>query len=424
MIVYPIIICVIFILIKVFEFYLEFINLKHLEKHGSEIPLGFEDVIDQDKLNKIKCYTIEKTRFGIISSCYDALILLIFIFSGLLGVYNSWILSFHMSFIPTGILFFLIIIFAHTLLQIPFDLYRSFRIEKKYGFNSLTLKLWFKDFIKSIIITTLLIVVLCAGALYVVSVSVNLWWLWVWILFFVFTIFMMYISPYVLEPLFNKFEPIQNESLLDSLQNLMKNVGIKISKVLKMDASKRTKHTNAYFSGIGNVKRIVLFDTMLEKMSHDEIISIVAHEAGHWKKKHIIKTIIMFEIISLVIFFFAYLLLRNDVILVLFNSAVPSVNNVLLLFPLKVFLLQFLLGIILFPISPVFHVFSRKNEKEADKFAVELTGTPKYMVNALVKLSADNLSNLHPHPFYSSFYYSHPSVLERIQYLKSLKDIP
>ena len=200
----------------------------------------------------------------------------------------------------------------------------------------------------------------------------------------------------------------------------MKKVGIKVSKVLKMDASKRTKHTNAYFSGIGNVKRIVLFDTMLEKMTSDEILSVVAHEGGHWKKKHIIKNIILFEVVSLIFFFVAYKLVDSNFLLLLFNINIGYSVADIYLFPVKIFLLQFLLGIVMFPFSPAFHVLSRIFERQADRFAVELIGTPDSLIEALIKLSADNLSNLHPHPFYSAFYYSHPCVQERIKFLRSL----
>ena len=415
-----IIIFVAYILIKFFGYFLEYLNYKHLKKFGSDIPEGFEQVIDQEKLNKIKNYTIEKICFGIFSSVYDAAILLVFIFAGLLGIYNNWLLGLKLPFIISGILFFLILTYAHTLLQLPFSLYSTFKLEKKYGFNTMTIKLWVSDLLKTLLISTILLSVLCAGALYLVSISPALWWLWVWGLFFLFTVFIMYISPYVLEPLFNKFEPVENEELSSSLRGLMKKVGIKLTKVLRMDASKRTKHTNAYFSGIGHVKRIVLYDTMLEKMTTNEILSVVAHEGGHWKKKHILKNIVLFEAISLVFFFVAYKLVESNFLLLLFNIDAGHSINALYLFPAKIFLLQLLLGIVMFPFSPMFHVLSRVFEKQADRFAVNLVGTPDYLVDALIKLSADNLSNLHPHPFYAAFHYSHPDIQKRIAYLKRM----
>ena len=412
-----------YILIKNFEYGLEYLNYTYLKKFGSDIPEGFEKVITQGKLDKIKDYTIEKIRFGIFSSVYEAVILLIFLFSGLLNLYSRWLIGLNLPFIISAILFFIFIIYAHSLLQIPFSLYSTFKLEKKYGFNTMTMKLWISDLFKTLLITTILFSALCAGALYLVFVSPHLWWLWVWILFFIFTLFIMYISPYILEPLFNKFVPVDDEELSESLGELMKKIGIKVSKVLKMDASKRTKHTNAYFSGIGSVKRIVLFDTMLEKMTTNEILSVVAHEGGHWKKKHIIKNIILFEVIALIFFFIAYCLMNSNFLLFLFNIDIGYSVTDIYLFPVKVFLLQFLFGIVMFPFSPIFHVLSRIYEKQADRFAVKLVGTPDYLIEALIKLSVDNLSNLYPHPFYSAFYYSHPGVRERIKYLKSLKNI-
>jgi STE24 endopeptidase len=410
-----------YVLIKLFEYWLEYLNYTYLKKFGTDIPDGFEKVVNQEKLDKIRSYTIEKIRFGIFSSVYEAIILLVFLFTGLFNLYSKWLLDLNLPFIVSAILFFLFIAYVHTLLQIPFSLYRTFKLERKFGFNTMTMKLWISDLFKTLLISTVLLAVLCTGALYLVSASPSLWWLWVWILFFIFTLFIMYISPYILEPLFNKFVPVDDDELSASLGALMKKVGIKISKVLKMDASKRTKHTNAYFTGIGGVKRIVLFDTMLDKMSKNEILSVVAHEGGHWEKKHIIKNIILFEIISLIFFYVAYCLIESNFLLLLFNIDIGHNFADIYLFPVKVFLLQFLFGIVMFPFSPVFHLLSRIFERQADRFAVKLIGTPGYLIEALIKLSADNLSNLHPHPFYSAFYYSHPGVQERIKYLKSLK---
>ncbi|MCF7889041.1 MAG: M48 family metallopeptidase, partial [Victivallales bacterium] len=249
---------------------------------------------------------------------------------------------------------------------------------------------------------------------------VHTWWLWSWLIFFVFTMFMMYISPYILEPLFNKFNPVEDEELIVKLKNLMSSVGIKINKVLKIDASKRTMHTNAYFSGIGNVKRIVLFDTLMEKMDNDEIVSVIAHEAGHWKKKHVIKNIIVLEIITFIFFFAAYCLIKTDLLMSIFDigtlSSVPDVYYC----SVKLFLIYFLFGIVLFPLTPVMHYFSRKHEYEADRFAVDLLNDSSSLKSALIKLSTDNLSNLYPHPIYEAFNYSHPSILKRLGYLADL----
>ena len=178
-----------YILVKLFGYFLEYLNYSYLKKNGSDIPEGFEKVINQDKLNKIKNYTIEKIRFGILTSLYEAVILLVFLFTGLFNLYSNWLIGLNLQFIVSAILFFLFISYAHTLLQIPFDLYSTFKLEKKYGFNTMTIKLWVSDLFKSLLISTILFSVLCTGALYLVSLSPHFWWLCVWVLFFIFTIF-------------------------------------------------------------------------------------------------------------------------------------------------------------------------------------------------------------------------------------------
>jgi len=277
----------------------------------------------------------------------------------------------------------------------------------------MTFKLWITDTIKSLVISTILMGLLIAAGLFIIQKSPDLWWLWVWCFFLAFGIFMMYISPYVIEPLFHKFTPVGDEKLEDGIRSLMEKVGIKVSRVFKIDASKRTKHTNAYFTGIGKVKRIVLYDTLIEKMNYDEIMSVLAHEAGHWKKKHILKSIIVTETIALIAIYVAYHVIQSDFLMTLFNIKESSLFA-------KLIILGFIGSIVSFPFGPVFHYFSRRHENEADKYSFDLTGNPDSMISALVKLSKDNLSNLHPHPLYALFHYSHPPVLERIRKIRQL----
>jgi STE24 endopeptidase len=224
----------------------------------------------------------------------------------------------------------------------------------------------------------------------------------------------MYISPYVIEPLFHKFSPLDDKELESGIRDVMGKAGIKVSRVFKMDASKRTKHTNAYFTGIGKVKRIVLYDTLIEKMDHDEILSVLAHEAGHWKKKHVLKYIVITELIALFVLYIAFRLLQSDFLVNVFSIDQSS-------FFANVIILGFIGSVLSFPFSPVFNYFSRKHEHEADRFSCEITGKGESMISSLVKLSKDNLSNLHPHPLYALFHYSHPPVLERIRRIRELK---
>ena len=269
-----------------------------MKKFGLTVPRELEGKVDEDLLKKTQAYEVEKTGFSFFSSGFGNIAVLVFIFGGLLNMYNAWIVSLNLSFIASGLLFFLLLSYVNTFISIPFGLYNTFKIEKKYGFNTMTWRLWLIDFLKSLGLSTVLTCILVSAGLWLVQASPDYWWIWVWCFFLAFSLFIMYISPYVIEPLFNKFTPVEAEGLEERIRALLQKVGIKVKRVFKMDASKRSRHTNAYFSGIGRVKRIILYDTLLEKMSHDEILAVLAHEAGHWKKRHVLKMIIAVEIIS------------------------------------------------------------------------------------------------------------------------------
>ncbi|MBI5665662.1 MAG: M48 family metallopeptidase [Nitrospirae bacterium] len=401
-----------YFVIVIFGYWLDYLNLSHLKKYGSIVPPEFEGQIDQALLSKTMDYTVEHTKFGFVSSIFNNIVFMLFMLV-LLNIYNSWIISLNYSFILSGIAFFLLLTYGETIISIPFSLYSTFKIENKYGFNTMTFKLWITDTVKSLVISTILMGLLISAGLFIIQKSPDLWWLWVWCFFLAFGIFMMYISPYVIEPLFHKFTPVGDKKLEEGIRALMEKVGIKVSRVFKIDASKRTKHTNAYFTGIGKVKRIVLYDTLIEKMNYDEIMSVLAHEAGHWKKKHILKSIIVTETIALIAIYISYHVIQSDYLIELFNIEKSS-------FFAKLVILGFIGSIVSFPFGPVFHYFSRKHENEADKYSFDLTGNPDSMISALVKLSKDNLSNLHPHPLYALFHYSHPPVLERIRTIRGL----
>lgn len=382
-----------------------------MKRFGLTVPPEFEGQIDKALLEKVQGYEVEKTRFSFISSIFGNILAIIFIFGGLLNIFNSWVVSLNWSFVLDGMVFFLLLSYANTFLSIPFSLYSTFKIENKYGFNTMTPKLWFFDFLKSLLISTILTGIIVAIGLWLIHSSPNYWWIWVWGFFLIFSLFMMYISPYVIEPLFNKFTPIEETGLEDRIKNLMQKVSIKVSRVFKMDASKRSRHTNAYFSGIGKVKRIILYDTLLEKMEHDEILAVLAHEAGHWKKKHVLKMIIVLELISLIGIYISFRILQTDFLTDLFQIQQGT-------FFAKIILIGFIGGIISFPFIPFGSYVSRRFEKEADRFSCQLTENKEAMASALIKLSKDNLSNLYPHPIYAAFYYSHPPVVQRVKEIK------
>jgi STE24 endopeptidase len=395
-------------------YWLKYLNLTYLKRHAKSVPPEFEGTVDSGLLQRISQYTFENSRVSMVESVVGNVLLLLFVFGGLLGVYDHWVTSMTGSFIGRGVLFFLILLFVETLLGIPFSLYRNFRVESRYGFNTMPLRLWISDLMKSIAISSILGTIVSVSALSIVRSSPRWWWLWVWAFFLAFSLFMMYIAPYVIEPLFFKFEPVKAEGLEEKVRLLMERAGVRVSRVFQVDASRRSRHSNAYFTGIGKVKRIVLFDTLIEQMSQDEILAVLAHEVGHWKKRHVLKRIILTEMSAFAGLFIAYHLLQWDGLPALIGSSPLS-------FYAKVVVVGFLGSLAMFPLTPLFSFLSRRDEREADRFASVLTGHPEALADALIKLSRENLSNLHPHPLYAKFYYSHPPVVERIRDLRGQK---
>jgi STE24 endopeptidase len=397
---------------------IEYLNLRHLKKHGTEIPEEFQHAINAETLKKSRDYTFAKSKFGVVSNLYNQLIAIVFIFGGVLNYYNDILFNFqkdhNLPFAIWGLIFVMLLSYAKTILNIPFSLYNTFNLEKKFGFNTMTFVLWIVDRIKSLIISTVLISLLLLGAFWLIKNVPDLWWLPVWAFFFIFSLFIIYISPYVLEPLFNKFTPIEDKELAHEIKEMLKKAGIQIRGVYKMDASKRTKHSNAYFTGLGKVKRIVIFDTLLNKLSKEELLAVLAHEAGHCRKKHVFKNLMIFEALSAFGAYIAFLALQSDYLTTLFGLDQNT-------FFAKMMLLSFIASIILWGLPWFFNMVSRRFEREADDFAMNLVGSGKPLASALVKLSADNLSNIHPQKLYAMYHYSHPPELERVRALNAEK---
>jgi STE24 endopeptidase len=400
--------------IEAAEQFLAIINLKHLSKHGAEVPPGFEKHIDSSTLMRIRDYTVEHGQVDRIAAVVSMAVTILFLFGGLLNWLNSFIAEQGWSSVASGVIFFMVLIYGGTLINIPFSLYNTFSIEKRYGFTNQTLALWVKDLVKSLILNTLLLGFLLYVLLWLIRVLPDLWWLagWTFVLFF--SIFLMYISPYVIEPLFNKFKPMEDTSLEGRIKETMARIGLKINRVFSMDASKRSSHSNAYFTGIGPVKRIVLFDTLLANHVDDEIIAILAHEAGHWKKKHLLKMLAFSQILGLIGFYLAHQLTAGDFLAGVFMLDISTMHA-------KLLLVVFIGTLALFPLKPLMAYISRRHEIEADNFALQLTGTPGPMANALIVLGKDNLANLHPHPLYAAVYYSHPPLVQRVKRILSEK---
>jgi len=402
-----------FAAITAFSYWLRHINLQYLKLHGTQVPEGFEGAISAEKLRTSTAYTLDSSRLGLWDSLYDNCLALLFLFGGLLVVYDRFIDGLSASPIVSAILFFLLLTWSQTLLGIPFDLYGTFVIEARYGFNTTTPLLWVSDLFRSQAIGAVLLAFLVGVVFRLIAWSPLHWWLWVWGFMALFSLFMMFISPYVIEPLFNRYEPVTEEGLEDDIRSLMEKAGLKVGRVLQMDASKRSRHSNAYFTGIGKVKRIVLYDTLIRQMTHGEIVAVLAHEIGHWKKGHVWKRLLWAEILALGGSWIGFMLLGW-----------PGLPGMLglpgdLSLPARMVVLGFVASLVLFPLTPFSAWRSRCHEREADRYAADLTGRPGDLAAALVKMSAENLSNLFPHPLYAAFYYSHPPTVERVRTLQS-----
>lgn len=394
-----------------FRWFLTYLNVRHLRVHGREVPEVFRGEIDEATLARMSDYTADSSRFGSLEHMFDDTVTLVILLSGFLPLLVGLILSWKLHFILSGLIFFGILALISTVLDIPFSLYSTFVIEKKYGFSTITVKLWITDLIKSLLISAILMGILLGAMLALINYAEYSWWFWVWLVFSGFQMLMVWLYPVLIAPLFNKYEPVQDEALKEAIIALMTKVGLKTEGVFQVDAGKRSKHTNAYFTGLGKTKRIVLYDTLLTSHSSDEILSVLAHEAGHWKKKHIMKQLVFTEAASLGVFYLIYRLMDWPLLYHTFGfeEMLPYVG---------LLLIAALFGTVTFFLSPVGATVMRKFEREADDYCLNLVGTAKPMANALKRLAKDNLANLYPHPFYAWFYYSHPPLAERIARLQ------
>lgn len=392
------------------QLFLNLLNTSYLRQHGNAVPEIFRDTVDQEKLKKISAYSIDSASFVILASLVNQAFFLVVLLSGFLPWLVENISRWGWGVITSGLLFFGAVGLLVNLLQIPFSLYETFVIEQRYGFNAKTLRLWLIDLLKGLVLSAILGGLLLYLFLALMVKEGENWWVWAWVLVGLLELSMIWLYPVLIAPWFNKFEPIEDTELERGIHTLMEKVGLRPKGVLRMDASKRSKHTNAYFTGIGKSKRIVLFDTLLTSHTEEEILAVLADEIGHWKKKHVLKQLLLAETLSLAGFFMLAQLLPWRVLYHTFGFAEPIPY-------VGLFLIGALLGPLGYFAQPVGSGISRKFEREADDFALVLMQRAEPMANALKRLAVDNLANLSPHPFYAWFYDSHPPLVERISRL-------
>ena len=402
----------IFLLRAAIQVLLDRLNIAYLRKHGGVIPEVFQGTVDQGKLKKISAYTLDSARFGIFSALADQGLLLVILLSGFLPWIQSLANQGGLGVVTGGLFFFALLSLPGFILSIPFSLYGNFVLEARHGFNTKTLRVWALDLLKGLFLSALLGAPLLALLLFLIESGGPLWWLYAWALVGLFELLILWLYPVLLAPLFNKFEPISNPDLVQKISALLEKAGLKAKGVFQMDASRRSRHTNAYFTGLGKNKRIVLYDTLLASHADEEILAVLAHEAGHWKRRHVLKQVLALEALSLLGFYGFAKILDIPLIYQTFGFLQPIAY-------VGLFLVPTLFSPVLYFAEPLGAAFSRRFEREADDYALLLTQDPAPMVKALQRLASDNLSNLFPHPFYAWFYYSHPPLLERIRWLQN-----
>jgi STE24 endopeptidase len=392
------------------QIYLHRLNISHLRRHGTRVPEIFQDVIDPEKLKRISAYTVDSETFDMIVTLANQGLFLVILLSGFLPWLVKTISLYQYGPIVSGLIFFAVLSIIANLLRIPFSFYETFVIEERYGFNVMNFKMWVVDLLKSLVLVAILGGLLLGLLLALVIHGGDAWWIWAWVLVGGFELLLLWLFPVVILPLFYKFDPIENKGLEAGIRMLMEKVGIRPKGIFRMDASKRSKHTNAFFVGIGRTKRIVLFDTLLASHTDEEILAVLAHEAGHWKKKHVLRMLIILEILSFASFYAVAKFLDWPLLYQTFGFPEPVVY-------VGLFLIGTFISLLGFFAQPLESAVSRKFEREADDFVLELMRTAGPMISALKRLAADNLANLSPHPLYAWFYYSHPPLLERIERL-------
>ncbi len=396
------------------RYFLQWLNMKNLKVHGKEIPPVFEGEIDEATLNKMVDYTYDQSRLEARENLVSDIIELAVLFL-LLPLLVVWLTGMNLNIIGQALIFFAALAVISGIAGLPFDLYHTFVLERKYGFSTITWKLWLADLFKSLLISAIMMAIIVSALIAFITYLPKSWWFWGWAFFTLFQLVMLWLYPVLIAPLFNKFEPIQDESLKEKIMALLSKAGLQAKGIYQVDEGKRSKHTNAYFTGMGKTKRIVLYDTLLSSHTQEEIVSVLAHEIGHWKKKHILKQLAFMVLASLILFYLVYLIVSWPPLYGAFGMIQTPVYAGL-------FLVSLYLAAGGFFFSPAGSAITRHFEREADRMAFDLTGTAKPMVSALKRLAKDNLSNLHPHPWYVRFYYSHPPLTERIEYLQAMDD--
>ena len=372
------------------------------------LPEGFEKVYNKNKYAKSQKYLKINSQFSLFSSSFSFLITMVIIHFGVFGFLDDFVRAKSSNPIYSGLIFFGILFIINDIINLPFSFFKNFVIEEKFGFNKMTISIFIKDKLKSYLLVFFIGGITMFSILSFFYYFETYGWLMVWIFLTIFSIIIQPIFIHFIAPMFNKFSPLDDGELKSAITKYSKKINFPISRIDVMDGSKRSNHSNAYFTGFGKSKRIALFDTLINNHSTEEIVSVVAHEAGHYKKKHIFFGMIL-SIIQTGLMLFLFNFIINEVALYkVFGVSEPSIYTGLVFFGLLFTPLNMILSLISLSIS-------RKNEFEADQYALDTTNNPQALISMLKGLASDNLSHLTPHPFTVFLQYTHPPIYERVK---------
>lgn len=388
----------------------ETVNVRHAK---TSLPEEYAGYYDAEKYRKAQGYLKENTLFKIITDTITTPIVVAFMLFGGFNLVDQFARSLGLGSIPTGLIFAGVLLFACQIISLPFSVYRTFVIEEKYGFNRTTVKTFITDMLKSWLLGAIIGGVLFSIILWLFEKAGSWAWAYCWGVAVLFQVVIIFIAPVVILPLFNKFYPLEEGELKSAIEDYAESQNFRMKGVFKMDASKRSTKSNAFFTGFGSSRRVVLFDTLIKRHTLDELVSVVAHEMGHYKKKHIVKSIFISIITTGLIFFLLSFFIENERLFSAFKMQNTSVYASLVFF-------AFVYGPVNMVTSIFSNILSRRHEYEADSYAVLTYGKPQSMISALKKLTVDNLVNLTPHPLKVFLTYSHPPILERIKAIRKM----
>ena len=389
----------------------ENLNIKNIK---TQLPKEYEGCYDSEKYDKAQTYLKEGTRFALFKNSFFTAVIILFIITGGFNFVDEIARAFQRGPILTGLIFAGVIMFGIQLLNIPFSIYHTFVIEEKYGFNRTTPRTFILDRIKMWILGGIIGGIIFAGVVWFFRELENVAWIYCWIGVTIAQLFLAFIAPVVIMPLFNKFIPLEDGQLKTAIKKYADSQKFKIKGIYKIDASRRSSKSNAFFVGFGKYRRIGLFDTLIEKQTAGELVSVLAHEVGHYKKNHIIKDLLISVLATGLMFFILSFFINNPGLFAAFRMKNLSIYA-------SLFFFGFLYTPISLLISVIGNVVSRKHEYEADKYAVTTCGVSEDFITALKKLTVDNLSNLTPHSLKVFLEYSHPPVLKRIEAIRAMR---